>query len=60
MKGGSRRFFEHAIGTTKARPMEVVTDLAPVYQPRWKSSYRRLGIAPIGLAITVSKQITAG
>jgi len=60
VKGGSRRFFEHAIGTTKARPMEVVTDLAPVYQPRWKSSYRRLGIAPIGMAITVSKQITAG
>ncbi len=56
----ARRFFEHAIGTTKARPMEVVTDLAPVYQPRWKSSYRRLGIAPIGMAITVSKQITAG
>jgi transposase-like protein len=27
----ARRFFEHAIGTTKARPMEVVTDLAPVY-----------------------------
>src|SRR5678815_1825229 len=26
-----RRFFEHAIGTTKAEPMEVVTDLAPVY-----------------------------
>jgi transposase-like protein len=27
----ARRFFEHAIGTTKAKPMEVVTDLAPVY-----------------------------
>jgi transposase-like protein len=27
----ARRFFEHAIGTTKARPMEVDTDLAPVY-----------------------------
>jgi transposase, IS6 family len=27
----ARRFFEHTIGTTKARPMEVVTDLAPVY-----------------------------
>jgi transposase-like protein len=27
----ARRFFEHAIGTTKARSMEVVTDLAPVY-----------------------------
>jgi transposase, IS6 family len=27
----ARRFLEHAIGTTKARPMEVVTDLAPVY-----------------------------
>ena len=27
----ARRFFEHAIGTTKARPMEVVTDLAPLY-----------------------------
>jgi transposase-like protein len=27
----ARRFFEHAIGTTKTTPMEVVTDLAPVY-----------------------------
>jgi transposase, IS6 family len=27
----ARRFFEHAIGTTKARPLEVVTDLAPMY-----------------------------
>jgi transposase-like protein len=27
----ARRFFEHAIGTTKTIPMEVVTDLAPVY-----------------------------
>jgi transposase-like protein len=26
----ARRFFEHAIGTTNATPMEVVTDLAPV------------------------------
>ena len=32
MTGGRpRRFFEHAIGTTKTMPMEVVTDLAPVY-----------------------------
>jgi transposase-like protein len=27
----ARRFFEHAIGTTKTMPMEVVTDLASVY-----------------------------
>jgi transposase-like protein len=27
----ARRFFEHAICTTKTIPMEVVTDLAPVY-----------------------------
>jgi transposase-like protein len=27
----ARRFFEHAIGATKTTPMEVVTDLAPVY-----------------------------
>jgi transposase, IS6 family len=27
----ARRFFEHAIGTTKTTPMEVVTDPAPVY-----------------------------
>jgi transposase-like protein len=27
----TRRFFKHAIGTTKTTPMEVVTDLAPVY-----------------------------
>jgi transposase-like protein len=26
----TRRFFAHAIGTTKTTPMEVVTDLAPV------------------------------
>ena len=29
--GRPRRFFEHAIGTTTTMPMEVVTDLAPVY-----------------------------
>jgi transposase-like protein len=27
----ARRFFERAIGTTKARPIEVVTDRAPTY-----------------------------
>ena len=27
----ARRFCEHAIGTTKTMPVEVVTDLAPVY-----------------------------
>jgi transposase, IS6 family len=27
----ARRFFEHAIGTTKITPVEVVTDHAPVY-----------------------------
>jgi transposase-like protein len=27
----ARRFFEHAIGTTKIIPVEVVTDHAPVY-----------------------------
>ena len=27
----ARRFFEHAIGTTKVTPVEVVTDHAPVY-----------------------------
>jgi transposase-like protein len=27
----ARRFFEHAIGTTKTTPIEVVTDLASVY-----------------------------
>ena len=56
----ARRFFEHAISTTKATPMEVVTDLASVYRPCWKSCCQRLGIAPIGMATTVSKQITAG
>jgi transposase-like protein len=28
---GARRFFEQAIGTTKIRPIEVVTDQAPTY-----------------------------
>ena len=28
---GARRFFQRAIGTTKVRPAEVVTDWAPVY-----------------------------
>jgi transposase-like protein len=27
----ARRFFERAIGTTKVRPVEVVTDRAPTY-----------------------------
>jgi transposase, IS6 family len=27
----ARRFFEHAIGTTKVTPVEVATDHAPVY-----------------------------
>src|SRR5215216_5724380 len=27
----ARRFFEQAIGTTKSRPIEVVTDQAPIY-----------------------------
>jgi transposase, IS6 family len=27
----ARRFFERAIGTTKIRPIEVVTDQAPTY-----------------------------
>jgi transposase-like protein len=27
----ARRFFEHAIGTTKVTPVEVFTDHAPVY-----------------------------
>jgi len=27
----ARRFFEHAMGTTRMMPVEVVTDLAPVY-----------------------------
>ena len=55
----ARRFFEHAIGTTKTMPIEVVTDLAPVYPPRWKRCCPRLSIAPIGMPTTVSKQITA-
>ena len=29
--GAARRFFEHAIGTTKTTPMEVVTDKAAAY-----------------------------
>src|SRR5215207_672616 len=28
---GARRFFERAIGTTKSRPIEGVTDHAPTY-----------------------------
>jgi hypothetical protein len=40
--------------------MEVVTDLAPVYAATLEELRQRLGIAPIGMATTVSKQITAG
>ena len=42
----ARRFFEHAIGTTKARPMEVVTDLAPVYQRSDPSAGNGFGMYP--------------
>jgi transposase-like protein len=29
--GAARRFFEHAVRTTKTRPVDVVTDRAPTY-----------------------------
>ena len=57
----ARRFFERAIRETKTMPVEVVTDLGPVYPATvWMSCCQGLGIAPTGMATTVSKQITAG
>jgi DDE domain len=56
----ARRFFEHAIGTTKAKRWRSLPTSRRCTQPRWKGSYPRFGIAPIGMATTVSKQITAG
>ena len=48
----ARRFFEQAIGTTKSRPIEVVTDQAPIYPVVWTSCCRQRGIAPIGMPTT--------
>jgi transposase-like protein len=56
----ARRFFEHAIGTTKARPMRSSPTERRPTRRCWTSCCRWLGIAPIGRATTVSKQITAG
>ena len=56
----ARRFFERAIGTTQITPVEVVTDHAPVYPATLEELLPAVGIAPIGMATTVSKQITAG
>jgi transposase-like protein len=56
----ARRFFERAIRETKAMPVEVVTDLAPVYPATLDELLPGLGIAPTGMATTVSKQITVG
>src|SRR5215207_10039152 len=56
----ARRFFERAIGETKTMPVEVVTDLAPVYPATLEELLPGAGIAPTGMATSVSKQITAG
>jgi transposase, IS6 family len=56
----ARRFFEHAIGTQRRGRWRSSPTSRRCTQPRWKDSYPRLGIAPIGMATTVSKQITAG
>ena len=56
----ARRFFEHAIGTQRRGRWRSSPTSRRCTQPPWKSSCPQLGIAPIGLATTVSKQITAG
>jgi transposase, IS6 family len=48
----ARRFFEQAIGTTKIRPIEVVTDQAPPTRSCWMSCCRQPGIALIGMPTT--------
>jgi transposase-like protein len=50
-----------AIGPTQVPPVEVVTDRAPRYPVvLGRSCCRRPGIAPTGMATTVSKPIMAG
>jgi transposase-like protein len=56
----ARRFFERAIDATKVAPTEVVTDQAPVSWPCWKGCCQRHGTAPIAMATTELKRITAG
>ena len=55
-----RRFFEHAIGTTKTMPIEVVTDLAPVYPAELEELLPTTRHRTDRYAKNVSKQITAG
>ena len=51
----ARRFFEQAIGTTKIRPIEVITDQAPTYPVVLDELLPAGGVAPIGTAITGSR-----
>jgi IS6 family transposase len=48
----AHRFFKQAIGTTKSRPIEVVTDQAPTYPIVLEELLPRRGIAPIGTPTT--------
>jgi transposase-like protein len=41
----ARRFFQHAIGATKVRPIEVTTDKAPIYRACWGGAAAS-GLAP--------------
>jgi transposase-like protein len=56
----ARRFFEQAIGTTKIRPIEVVTDQAATSQSCWRSYCPQPGSAPTDTPLTGSKAITVG
>jgi len=56
----ARRFFERAIRETKTMPVEVVTDLAPVYPATLEELLPAAWHRTDRMATTVSKQITAG
>jgi transposase, IS6 family len=56
----ARRFFEHAIGTTRRCRWRSSPTMRRCTRRCSRSCCRRPGIAPIGMATTVSKQITAG
>jgi hypothetical protein len=55
----ARRFFGQAIGTTKVRPVEVVSDHAPVYPAVLEELLPAAWHRTEQYATTVSKQITA-
>jgi transposase InsO family protein len=54
----ARRFFDRAIGTTKRRPVEVITDKAAAYPAMLEEQLPAPGIAPIGMPTTTSRPTT--